>query len=41
MAGIDCGKIDITKLPEDEILANNTSLWMKGDVEEKIYIVNV
>lgn len=40
MAGIECGKIDVTKLPEDEIIAIDNVVWMRGDVEEKIYIVN-
>ena len=40
MAGIECGKIDVTKLPEDEIISVGDTLWMKADVDEKIYIVN-
>ena len=38
MAGINCGKIDISQLPEEEIIAINNNLWMKADVDEKIYI---
>lgn len=38
MAGIDCGKIDISQLPEEEIIAIGNNLWMKADVDEKIYI---
>jgi hypothetical protein len=40
MAGVECGKIDITKLPEDEIISINNRLWFKADVDEKIYIWN-
>ncbi len=38
MAGIDCGKIDVSQLPEEEIISINNNLWMKADVDEKIYI---
>jgi hypothetical protein len=40
MAGIDCGKIDISKLSEDELIAIGNRLWVKADVDEKIYIWN-
>lgn len=36
--GVECGKIDISKLSEDELISNDNSLWLKADVEEKIYI---
>ena len=38
MAGINCGKLDISKLPEEEIIAAGNLTWIKADVDEKIYI---
>lgn len=40
MAGINCGKLDLTKLPQDEIITINKQTWLKADVDEKIYIVD-
>ena len=35
--GVACGKIDIKKFPEDEIIVIGDTAWVKADVEEKIY----
>ena len=40
MAGVVCGKLDLTKLPQDELITINKSTWVGADVDEKIYIVN-
>lgn len=40
MAGINCGKLDLTKLPQDELITINNKTWIKADVDEKIYVVN-
>lgn len=40
MAGIICGKLDVTKLPQDELITINNQTWLSADVEEKFYIVN-
>jgi hypothetical protein len=40
MAGINCGKLDLTKVSNDEIITINDATWIKADVDEKIYIVN-
>ena len=39
MAGVNCGKLDLTKLPQDEIITINKQTWLKADVDEKIYII--
>jgi hypothetical protein len=40
MAGINCGKLDLTKLPQDEIVTINNQTWLSADVDEKLYILN-
>lgn len=40
MAGIDCGKLDISKISEEEVIAAGNLTWVKADVDEKIYIWN-
>lgn len=40
MAGINCGKLDIRDIPQDEIISNDNFAWVKAEVEEKIYIYN-
>jgi hypothetical protein len=38
MAGINCGKLDISKLSDEEIVAAGNLTWIKAEVDEKIYI---
>jgi hypothetical protein len=38
MAGINCGKLDISKLSDEEIVAAGNFTWIKAEVDEKIYI---
>ena len=42
MAGTNCGKLDLSSLPLDEILVDpsNQRAWIKAEVEEKIIIWN-
>lgn len=40
MAGVVCGNLDLTKLPQDEIVTLNKSTWLKADVDEKFYIID-
>jgi hypothetical protein len=40
MAGVECGKLDLTKLPQDEIVTINDQSWVGADVEEKFYILD-
>lgn len=40
MAGVNCGKLDLTKLPQDELITINDQTWIKTEVDEKIYIVS-
>jgi len=40
MAGVECGKFDLDGLPQDEIIALEQVLWVKAQVEEKIFIVD-
>lgn len=39
MPGAYCGKLDLTKISDDEMLSNETRAWIKADVDEKIYIL--
>ena len=38
MAGINCGKLDITNINDDDVIAINNKAWVRGDVDEKVYI---
>jgi hypothetical protein len=39
MAGLDgCGKLDITEISQDNIVSIGNLVWVKADVEEKIWI---
>jgi hypothetical protein len=38
--GVNCGKLDLTKISQDEIITINDRTWVKNDVDEKIYIIN-
>ena len=40
MAGIECGKLDVSKISDEEIIAAGNLTWIKADVDEKIYIWN-
>lgn len=40
MAGTNCGKLDLTKVSQDELITINDATWVKADVDEKIYTVN-
>ena len=40
MAGVECGKFDLDGLPQDEIIALEQVLWVKAQVEEKIFNVH-
>ena len=40
MAGVECGKLDISKMSEEEIISAGNLTWIKADVDEKIYIWN-
>ncbi len=39
MAGVECGKLDLTKLPLDEIIHINDAAWIRAEVDEKIYFI--
>ncbi|NDB61123.1 hypothetical protein EB001_22190, partial [bacterium] len=40
-AGVKCGQLDITKISEDDLLVseNRLSVWVRSEVDEKIYLV--
>lgn len=40
-AGVKCGQLDITKIPEEDLLVdqNRLSVWVRSDVDEKIYTI--
>jgi hypothetical protein len=40
MAGTFCGKLDITDIPQNEMISYQNSVWVKADVEEKIFLIN-
>ena len=40
MPGVNNGKLDLTVLPQDDIIVINNQAWLKADVDEKIYLVN-
>jgi hypothetical protein len=40
MPGVDCGKLDLTKLPLDELITIGNQTWLSADVDEKIYIID-
>jgi hypothetical protein len=39
MAGANCGKLDLTKIADDEMISDQSRAWIKADVDEKIYIL--
>lgn len=38
MAGVQCGQIDLSRLSEDNIIVSDQNIWLKAEVEEKIYL---
>jgi hypothetical protein len=38
MSGMSCGKFDLSRLDANDYISNNNNLWVKADVDEKIYI---
>lgn len=40
MGGVNCGKLDLTSIPQDDIVSINDQNWLKIDVDEKIYLVD-
>ena len=40
MAGINCGKLDLRGLSQDEIVQIGNNTWLKIEVDEKVYLVN-
>lgn len=40
MAGVKCGKLDVSKISDDDIIVNDpgTSAWVRADIDEKIYV---
>ena len=40
MAGLECGKFDLSNLPQDEMIALDQTIWLKAQVEERIVIVD-
>lgn len=40
MAGVNCGKLDLRSISQDEIVVIDKSSWLRIDVDEKIYLIN-
>lgn len=40
MAGVECGKFDLTNLPQDEMVVLDQTIWLKAQVEERIILVD-
>jgi hypothetical protein len=38
--GVNCGKLDFTEIPLESLYANNNNVWIKAEVEEKIFNIN-
>jgi hypothetical protein len=39
MAGVNCGKLDFTEIPLEDLYANENNVWIKAEVEERILII--
>lgn len=37
MVFVPCGKLDLTNIPDDEVVAIGNKVWVKSEVEEKLY----
>jgi len=37
MSGIQCGKFDTSKLPPDQSVVTEQKIWLKADIDEKIF----
>lgn len=40
MAGLECGKFDLSNLPQDELIALDDIIWLKAQVEERIILID-
>ena len=40
MPGVNNGKLDLTVLPQDDLIVIDQQAWLRADVEEKILLVN-
>jgi hypothetical protein len=37
MPGVNNGKLDLTVLPQDDLIVIDQQAWLRADVEEKFY----